>query len=155
MQQPVKKQTKKHTKKQLAFFALNQLLDKTELSEVYYNLDLCEKLTTDKAEQKFLHHLAKAAKKQGLVLDGENLRPFTDIEEFLISATGNTLTSVIQEGIVRFTLQKNKTEEVIGYRILTVTSIPALILQNTLQANIVAHLAYIYFVNTQPQQMDS
>ena len=148
MQQPVKK----HTKKQLAFFALNQLLDKTELSEVYFNLDLYEKLTTDKAEEKFLRHLSKAAKKQGLVLDGENLRTFTDIETFLISATGNTLTSVIQEGIVRFTLQKNKTEEVIGYRILPVASIPTLILQNTLQANIAAYLAYIYFGNTQPQR---
>ena len=147
MQQPVKK----HTKKQLAKYALNQLLDKTDLSEVYDNLNLYEKLT-DKGEQKFLHHLAKAAKKQGLVLDGENLRRFTDIETFLISATGNTLTSVIQEGIVRFTLQKNKTEELIGYRILPVASIPALILQNTLQSNIVAHLAYIYFVNTQPQR---
>lgn len=143
-----------HTKKQLAKYALNQLLDNTELSEVYDNLNLYEKLT-DKGEQKFLHHLSKAAAKQCLVLDGENLRPFTDIETFLISATGNTLTSVIQEGLVRFTLQKNKTSEVIGYRILPVTSIPALILQNTLQANIVAHLAYIYFANTQPQQMDS
>lgn len=149
MQQPVKK----HTKKQLAKYALNQLLDKTELSEVYDNLNLYEKLT-DKGEQKFLHYLSKAAAKQGLVLSGENLRPFTDIEKFLISATGNTLTSVIQEGIVRFTLQKNKTEEVIGYRILPVASIPALILQNTLQASIAAYLAYIYFVNTQPQQMN-
>ena len=145
--------TKKHTKKQLAKYALNQLLDNTDLSEVYDNLNLYEKLT-DKAEQKFLHHLAKAAKKQGLVLAGENLRPFTDIETFLISATGHTLTSVIHEGLVRLTLQKNKTEEVIGYRILPVASIPALILQNTMQANIVAHLAYIYFVNTQPQQRD-
>ena len=151
MQQPVKK----HTKKQLAKYALNQLMADTELSEVYFNLDLYEKLTTDGAEQKFLHHLSKAAAKQGLVLDGENLRPFTDIEKFLIGATGNTLTSVVQEGIVRFTLQKNKTEEVIGYRILPVASIPALILQNTLQASIAAYLAYIYFANTQPQQMDS
>lgn len=148
MQQPVKK----HTKKQLAFFALNQLLNKTELSEVYDNLNLYEKLTTDKAEQKFLRHLSKAATKQGLVLDDESLRPYSDIEEFLISTTGHTLTSVISEGIIRFTLQKNKTEEVIGYRILPVASIPALILQNTLQANLVAHLAYIYFANTQPQR---
>ena len=147
MQQPVKK----HTKKQLAKYALNQLLNKTELSEVYDNLNLYEKLT-DKGEQKFLRHLSKAAKKQGLVLDGEHLRPYSDIETFLISATGNTLTSVIQEGLVRLTLQKNKTENVIGYRILPVASIPALILQNTLQANIAAYLAYIYFVNTQPQR---
>ena len=35
MQQPVKK----HTKKQLAKYALNQLLDKTDLSEVYDNLN--------------------------------------------------------------------------------------------------------------------
>ena len=145
-------QQQKQPVKKLAKYALNQLMADTELSEVYFNLDLYEKLTTDEAEQKFLRHLSKAAAKQGLVLDGENLRTFTDIEKFLISATGNTLTSVVREGLVRLTLQKNKTEEVIGYRILPVASIPALILQNTLQASIAAYLAYIYFANTQPQR---
>ena len=54
-------QQQKQPVKKLAKYALNQLMADTELSEVYFNLDLYEKLTTDEAEQKFLRHLSKAA----------------------------------------------------------------------------------------------
>lgn len=146
-------QQQKQSVKKLAKYALNQLMADTELSEVYFNLDLYEKLTTDEAEQNFLAKLHRLAHKQGRVLDGERLRSYSDLETFLNNAAGNTLSSLVKDGIVNLTLKAGDEGDVIAYSQLTLSSIPQLILKQTLPATIEAFLAFVYFNNT--QQRDS
>ena len=66
---------------QLAKFALNQLINGIELSEVYENLDIYDRLG-DVEEHHFLAELENQSMKLGMVLGGEHLRAMTKFEVF-------------------------------------------------------------------------
>lgn len=112
---------------QLATFALNQLLSGIQFDEACDNLSIFEYLD-DQEESKFFGLIEEKAKAFGMVLNGEHLRPMTELEDFIYRAMA-PLTAYTRRGLLtlesgqrQVSFELDKVPEVITTQRITVTA---------------------------------
>ena len=126
---------------ELARYAFNQLMNGTDIAEVYDNLSIYERI--DGAELIELETmLNKKADNQGLAIDGEHLRPRTALEAFL-NANAERLTATVEAGL-QVTLEADGM-----VMLIHLSDIPALIIEQQVPAKALSLLAFVYFTNVQ------
>ena len=122
---------------QLAQFALNQLLSGIELSEVYENLSIYERLG-DVEEHHFLANLETQSMKLGMVLNCEHLRPMTQLEVFVNNASSELVAYHSKYGVRLEDFEQSVT--------LPLDDIPDTIRNERLPVIVVGLLAKVYFL---------
>ncbi len=124
----------------LARGAFNQLLAGTSIDEVYDNLSIDDLL--DDAELIELEAMLHGkAGDQGLILDGDHLRPRTVLESFL-NVNAELLTATVGAGL-QVTLEADRTAMLIH-----LSDIPELIIKQSAPPKVLSFLAFVYFTNT-------
>lgn len=122
---------------QLAKFALNQLINGIELSEVYENLDIYDRLG-DVEEHHFLAELENQSMKLGMVLGGEHLRAMTKFEVFANNASSDLVAYHGNYGVRLVDFEKSVT--------FPLDDIPETIINERLPVAVVGLLAKVYFL---------
>ena len=121
---------------QLAKYALNQLLSGIELSEVYENLSIYDRLG-DTEEHHFLKELENQSMKLGMVLNCEHLRPMTKFEVFANNASSELVAYSGHYGVRLEDFEKSVT--------FPLDDIPETIINERLPVAVVGLLAKVYF----------
>lgn len=122
---------------QLAKFALNQLLSGIELSEVYENLDIYDRLG-DIEEHHFLKELENQSMKLGMLLNCEHLRPMTQFEVFANNASSDLVAYHGHYGVRLEDFEQSVT--------FPLNDIPDTIRNERLPVAVVGLLAKVYFL---------
>lgn len=122
---------------QLAMFALNQLLSGIELSEVYENLSIYDRLG-DAEEHHFLAELENQSMKLGMVLEGDHLRPMTQLEVFANSASNELEAYHGHYGVRLVDFEQSVT--------FAINEVPEIIVNERLPVAVVGLLAKVYFL---------
>jgi len=123
----------------LARCAFNQLLAGTGIDEVYDNLNI-DALLDDAEQVELIVILKEKAGSQGLIFDGEYLRPRTTLESFL-NANAGQLTSTARAGS-QVTLEADGV-----VMLIHLSDIPELIVKQSVPPKALSFLAYVYFTN--------
>lgn len=121
---------------QLAKFALNQLLSGIELSEVYENLSIYNRLG-DTEEHHFLAELETQSMELGMVLNCEHLRPMTQFEVFANNASSDLVAYHGHYGVRLEDFEQSVT--------FPLSDIPDTIRNQRLPVAVVGLLAKVYF----------
>ena len=124
------------TLNQLATFALNQLLSGTCLDEACDNLSIFERLD-DQAESQFFGLVEEKAKAFGMVLNGEHLRPMTNLEDFIYNAK-DPLTAYTRRGLLTLESGQRQVSFDLG-------SVPEVITTQRITATAIGLIALVYF----------
>ena len=133
------KPTKTFSVKKLARYAFNQLLSGIELSEVYDNLNIFERLNNDEDDSKFELQLNALAAKHGYLIKFDYLQPMTKLEAFFNQSASNVTATF--EGDLQVTLACN------GSAIkFSLNEVPKLIKSVEMPAATAGMLSKLYFV---------
>lgn len=121
---------------QLATFALNQLLSGIQFDEACDNLSIFEYLD-DQEESKFFGLIEEKAKAFGMVLNGEHLRPMTELEDFIYRAKA-PLTAYTRRGLLTLEGGQRQVSFDLG-------SVPEVITTQRITATAMGLIALVYF----------